>query len=440
MAKRLTEAMVKRLASKHKIIWRWDTLATGLGIKVTPAGTKIWVLQTVYPRQTTQARRTLGEYPAMGIAEARAKATRWRGWVKDGIDPTDAEQAERDRQEAAWRAEALKRGNTFASVAERYIAERTNNRRTKVDAREIRRMLMPAWGDKPIHKITPHDVRELMNKLKARAPYDAKNAWSHAVGIFKMATHEDLMPASPCASLDKKLVFKNLRFEPRQRVLNDREIAALWHASESLGNPYGPFYQVLLLTGVRLNELAKSRWSELPHELRRLLSTGKRVDWSAVPDGAKIWTVPRERFKSGVDHTVVLSNDALRIIEKLPRFADCDWIFTYSGKLPVSAFGKAKRALDKAMTELLGEPVPPWVQHDLRRVVRSNLSALDVADHVAEMCLGHGRKGIERIYDVHRYLPQQRDALERWAAKVAEIVGRAPTEPPDAKVVPLKRA
>ena len=63
--------------------------------------------------------------------------------------------------------------------------------------------------------------------------------------------------------------------------------------------------------------------------------------------------------------------------------------------------------------------LPRWVLHDLRRTIRTNLSALDVPDTVAEAVIGHGRKGIQRVYDRWRYLPQIRDALEAWQARLA---------------------
>lgn len=443
MARRLTEQSVKRLRiPKSQAYVEWDSQATGLAIRVTPSRSKIWIMQSVYPGATTQARRTLGKYPDLGVAAARDKAQRWRTWIKDGIDPAQAEEAERDKRDAERRAEALKRNNTFASVAKAYIQARTN-RRAEADAREIRRMLVTAWGEKPIHKIEPRDVRELIDKIKVRAPYDARNAWGHAVGIFKQAVFDGLIPTSPCASLDKRMLFKNVKLQPRQRVLNDREVGALWRASGKLGYPYGPLYRLLLLTGTRLNEAAQARWSELHPDLRRILSGGKKVDWTAVPEKVKVWTIPAERFKSDVEHLVPLPDDALRILETLPRFADCDWLFSVGGKSPVQGFSKIKKQLDQLMLDALcdaDERLQPWVNHDLRRTLRSNLAALKVPGVVAEACLGHGRKGIERIYDVHDYQTEMREALTQWATKLRGIVGPEPTTPPADNVVALRQA
>ena len=70
----------------------------------------------------------------------------------------------------------------------------------------------------------------------------------------------------------------------RQRVLSDDEVVALWRAAGRLGYPAGPFYRLLLLTGVRLNELADAKWSELHPDLRRLM---RDADGHALGRGAR---------------------------------------------------------------------------------------------------------------------------------------------------------
>jgi integrase len=447
----LTEKTVERLGIKRNAYIVWDAAAVGLGLKITPRGKRIWLAQLKYPGHKVQTRRTLGLFPALGLAAARDKAAKWYALAKGGIDPAAAEEDERREAEATAIAAALRRQNTFAAFAEKCLAQR-NNRRAKADAQEVRRMLIGAWGTKPIHEITPRDVRALIDKIKSRAPYDARNAWTHAVGIFKAAVHEELIEVSPCASLDRRQLFKNVKIEHRQRVLNETEIFAFWRASGRLGYPAGPFYRLLLLTGVRVNELVRATWSELHPELRRLLrearQTGNRIDWTEVSSQIKLWTVPRERFKSDAEHRVPLSNDALAILETLPRFAGCEYLFAVNGKTPVWPGTKFKRRLDARMVQTLralarkrhDDPQvvtpPPWIIHDLRRVIRTNLAALDVADHVAEMVLGHACKGLQRVYDQHRYEPQIRDALEQWAKRLRTSVAPTPT-PTDTNVVPL---
>jgi integrase len=449
MTKRLTEKAVERLGIKRQHYVVWDQAATGLGIKITPKGKRIWCLQLRYPGREMQTTRTLGRFPIMGVEAARAKARQWYGWAKAGIDPDEAEAEERAKIDLARRAEALKKAHTFASVAERYIAEHlAGQRRAKAAAREIRTDLVKEWAHRPIASITPGDVKALIAKIKIRAPYEARAAFGHARTLFQWAVHHDVVQVSPVASLKQKWLFEGAKIGPRQRTLDDAEIAALWRASGRLGYPYGPLYRMLLLTGCRLNEVAKARWSEFHFELRRAIREAQNnnasVDWAAIPDSAKIWTIPAARFKSDAEHLVPLSNDVCSILETLPRFASCDYLFTTTGKIPIFGPGKSKDRLDdrmlralRAMARQRGEDpaqvkLEPWINHDLRRVVRTNLSAINIEDHIAEMVLGHGRKGLQRVYDQHRYEPQMREALERWASRLRQIVAPASSPPPGA--------
>ena len=171
-----------------------------------------------------------------------------------------------------------------------------------------------------------------------------------------------------------------------------------------------------LLTGQRRDEVAGARWREF--DLKR-----------------KLWTVPPERFKSESTHLVPLTDDVIAILETLPRFNKGDHLFsTTMGEKPVSGFSKAKTNLDRRMLRTLKAmarertraTLAPFVLHDLRRTVRTRLSSLQVPDTVAEMVIGHGRKGIQRVYDQHQYAEEMRDALALWARRLRDIV----TPPP----------
>ena len=100
---------------------------------------------------------------------------------------------------------------------------------------------------------------------------------------------------------------------------------------------------------------------------------------------------------------------------------------------PSSSFSKPKARIDRLMVAELGEAPPHWTLHDIRRTVRTRLSALRVPDHVAEAVIGHGRKGLARVYDLHRYVDEMREALEKWNALLRSLV-----MPPPANVVPLR--
>jgi hypothetical protein len=68
-------------------------------------------------------------------------------------------------------------------------------------------------------------------------------------------------------------------------------------------------------------------------------------------------------------------------------------------------------------------------------VVRSKLAALKIADPIAEMVLGHGKRGLDRVYNLYAHEPELREALELWAAKLRDIT----TEPPP-NITHIKKA
>jgi integrase len=247
------------------------------------------------------------------------------------------------------------------------------------------------------------------------APYTAHIVLGHVRSLFNWAINRGAygLETSPCNRIKPAALIGAK--EPRQRVLNDAEIAAVWRGTETMGYPFGPLYQLLLLTGARKNEVAGARWGEF--DLKK-----------------KIWTVPPERFKSNASHLVPLSDQAVSILEALPRFTKGDHVFTTThGEKPISGFSKGKDRLDRLAKEDIGTS-PPWVTHDIRRTVRTRLASLRISDLVVEMVIGHGRKDIQRVYDQHTYESEMREALELWAGRLHDIV-----TPPPTYVVRLKK-
>lgn len=399
---RLTDRKLAALKPEGKRYDVMDTDVPGFGVRVSETGQRTFVLIARYPGSSNPTRRALGEYPVLSLEQARERARDWRELIRKGIDPKA--EVERLRRE-----ELRKQQTTFGAVAEDYIALRVKAQRRVVETeREIRKELIAPWGSRPITAITRSDVVALVDAITRRpAPYTAHIVLGHARSLFNWAINRGAygLEASPCDRVKPTALIGAK--EPRQRVLTDAELASLWKSSETLGYPFGPIFHLLLLTGARKSELAEARWSEF--DLAK-----------------KIWTVPPERFKSNASHLIPLSDAAVAIIESLPRTGN-DHLFT-GRKGMVHNFYIPKERLDALMG-----PMPAWVIHDIRRTVRTRLASLRISDLVAEMVIGHGRKGIQRVYDQHTYEAEMREALELWAARLRDIV-----TPPPENVVRMK--
>jgi integrase len=398
----LTNSNVKALRPRACAYFTWDSQAVGLALRVTPPGRKIWVVQLTFPGQAVQSRRTLGHWPTMLVEEARAQARQWRDLTRQGQDPKEVEAerrktAERARLEAGRAAE-----NTFEKVAESYIATK-HGRTADKDAGMIRLHLVKPWEGKAVASIMPRDVRDVIGALAKRAPYAANQVWSHASQLFAYAVHEELIEQSPMASLKKKLTLNGAKLEARKRTLTDAELRKLWAVAGDLGYPDGDFYRLLMLTGCRLREAAQAQWPEF--------------DLAGA-----LWTIPsdREGNKSDQVRLVPLSKRAVRLLKGI---ADEDersgFVFSNDGgDTAINGFGKMKDIVDAGM----GADVPAFVNHDIRRTLRTNLAALGVDDHVAELVIGHGRRGLQRVYDQHKYVAEMRAALVAWSNRLATII------------------
>jgi integrase len=406
----LTDAKIAQLKPGAQRFAVYDPAVPGLAIRVQPSGHKTFVFGATYPRTRHFSRLELGQVGALTLAAAREKARTWAQLIATGVDPRD---------EVARVA-----NNTFAVVAEAFIARHLKHKRkAHAVAREIRKELLPVWGARPVTSITRRDVVELIEAIVDRPTAEgqtrtgayAHNILAHIRQVFNWAINRDIygLSASPTDRLKPKDLIGAK--QPRERVLTDSELRALWSASDALGYPFGAVVKMLMLTGARLGEVTGARWPEFDFE-------------------NQCWTVPAARYKTNMQHYVPLTDDLIALLESLPHWRD-DCLFSTNGQRPLRFCTKPRAKLDAAMRASLGSEPPPFVLHDIRRTVRTRLSELRVQDHVAELVIGHARRGIAGTYDRHKYQTEMREALNAWAARLRSIIA-----PPPANVVRLRKS
>ena len=118
---------------------------------------------------------------------------------------------------------------------------------------------------------------------------------------------------------------------------------------------------------------------------------------------------------------------ALAIIRAQPRLAGSAFVFAAGkGSGPFNSRGQRKDELDRLLKEQLPN-MQPWVVHDIRRTARTLMARIGVQKDVAEAVLGHKEQGIVAVYNRHRYLDEQTDALKRLAGLI-ELIVNPPTD------------
>jgi integrase len=424
--KLLTDRFIRALkpAAPGKRYDVFDTNVPGFGIRVSDdldksrpgkAGRISFILYSRFPASPNPTRRKLGSFGTLTLKEARDKAIAWGALIHQGIDPAAAE-------EEARQANARERDNTFAAVAEDFIRHIHANRERKAAEveRDLREHFIKPWGSRPISTIKAADIAAVIEATVRRGKRaHAHNLFGHIRRLFGWAVPLRI-EYSPCSQLSpRKLIGERVR---RDRVLTDDEIRCLWRATARIGYPYGPLYRLLLLSAVRLTEACEATWSEF--DLK-----------------AGTWEIPAARMKktggAAKPHLVPLTEDILKVLENLPRFKSGQYLFSnQAGRTPLRAtgFSKPKVRLDRRMLRTLqamarkaGDnpkrvELPDWTNHDIRRSVRSHLSALRIPVEVAEAVLAHAKPGVRGVYDRHSYFDEMKAALSKWGERLAQIV------------------
>jgi integrase len=397
---KLTELGVVKLRppTTGKYAWHPDPLLPSCGVRVYRTGRKVWGITRRWDGAKHPTFRRIGDFPAMGIGDYRARA---RAIL---ADPGILEQKQAEAEQA--------KVDTVATMAAEYVVRhlKRNTRRWRDAERMLARDVLRHWAARPAKDISRRDVLDLTDGIMARSPVSANRVLSLIGRMYNWGIGRGIVEANPAAGIKPPH-----REHPRDRVLSDDEIRALWATWETRGYPFGTIQQLLLLTAQRRGEVATMRWDQLD------LDRG-------------IWRLTLADTKTGKEHVLPLSPQVIEILRQIPRFAGSAWLFPANRQgsdRPVSGFSNPKIATDR----LSG--VSDWTWHDLRRTAATGMARLNVAPHVCERILNHsgGRvmSAIARVYNVHSYQSEMGHALNAWSREIERIVGRG-----EAKVVNLR--
>ena len=397
---KFTQSSISKLSGDGADTIHYDDDLPGLGIRIREGGSRNWIVR--YRLGGFERRHTLGAVAVLSLDDARKKARRVLTQVDDGKDPT-AEKATKQAQSSLL----------FSAVKQDFLDARKPNLKVRTHT-EYTRHLDQHW--KPLHKLPVGSInRALVASLlreiaEERGAVAADRARATLSATFAWAIGEGLCETNPVDGTNKAS-----EEQPRDRVLSDAELAAIWNADTQ--GDYGNIVKLLALTAQRREEIGSLRWSELEGEGEKALIA-----------------LPAERTKNNRQHDVPLSKVARSILDAVPRRGERDLIFG-EGAGGFSGWSKAKAALD----EVLGKTVKPWTLHDLRRTAATRMADLGVQPHVIEAALNHvsGHKGgVAGIYNRSTYAAEKRAALDLWAGHIKIIAAKAK----GANVTRLKRA
>lgn len=362
---RLTDLAVRALSApaKGQKIY-FDDALRAFGCRISQGGTRTFVLQHGADRQLI----SLGRYPTVSLADARAEAKRILA----------------ERMLGRYRPQAIAWDEAVALFLS--TCEQKNKPRT---VRDYRRLLSRhfAFGKRRLTDISPQDINRKIDKLQ-KVVSEQNHALVAAKVFFRWAQRRHYIEHSPCEGM------QTVKRASRNRVLSSRELVAVYKSAEVMGYPFGSIVQLCILTGQRRSEIA---W------FRRSFFDGDTL------------TVPASLAKNRREHVMPIGSRAESVVKAIPQTEDLLFPALRGDKV-FGGWSKQKAALD-ALIAKSGLAVAPWTLHDLRRTFATNLAALGVRLEVTERLLNHvsgSLGGVVAIYQKHDWMPEMRDAVAKW--------------------------
>jgi integrase len=374
----LTELAVRKAKPVDKRYDLFDASVRGLGLRVATSGTKSWfIMRRIKGRML---RSTFGRYPDLTLANARLKAPDVLADMVDGL------------------TRGQRRTDLFKVVLDEWLKkDQAKNKSVHQVKVAMYRHALPAFGPMPVSSITKRDVNRLIDKIvDDGSPVAANRVLAFTKRFFSWCKERDILEQSPAETIkppSKETV--------RDRVLTLGEIKDIWAACDQMGYPWGPLFQLLLLTGARLKEVSQASWNEI-----------------SIADSAL--NLPANRTKNKRPHQIQLSDQAQSIIQALPKFERQTLLFTTNDTTAVSGFSKVKKRLD------IISGVTDWRFHDLRRSFATHSTErLGISPVIADKILNHvtGQvRGVAAVYQHGEYLEERRMALQKWGNFIESLV------------------
>lgn len=381
----LTDTKLRSLKPQNKVFRLAD--ANGLCIEVRTTGAKIWRYRYRFGDKANML--TIGEYPLVSLAEARAERDRARALVKKGVDPSLVAKVER----AAKQEEA---GNTFGSLAEELMLQRAKTLSPSSVVRE-RRMLERDLGgiaELPIRSITAPMLLKALRKIEARGAVETAHRTRAAAGlVFRYAIATGRAENNPALSLVGALSpTKTTHFSS---LTEPEEVAKLLKAI------YGYQGSPIVSAALKLSALLFVR----PGELRA-------ARWSDIDLQAAEWRYTTS--KTHTAHIVPLARQVIDVLEEVrPHSRRSEYVLPSVRSISKSI---SENTINAALRNL-GFDGTMMTAHGFRAMARTLLDeVLGFRPDFIEHQLAHAvRDPLGRAYNRTTHLKERKKMMQGWA-------------------------
>lgn len=396
IAKKLTDTEIKSTKPADKEINLFD--GDGLILRIAPlakGGKKNWYFRYAVPVSKKRTKMSLGTYPHLTLARARALRDEYLSLLANRIDP----QVHNNNK-----ANALKNAteHTLQTVARKWLDEKVKTSGISQDHaediwRSLERNIFPGLGNVPINEIRPKLLKQHLDPIEQRGVLETlRRIISRLNEIFRYAATEELIEFNPADNLGQRFS------KPKKQNMPALPPSELPHFLVALNNASIRLETRLLiewqlLTWVRPGEAVRTRWSDIDIE------TG-------------MWNIPSDFMKMKKPHKVPLSKEALRILDSLKAISGHrEWVFP-SIKAPLNHMHEQTANAAIIRMGFGGE----LVAHGMRSIARTAAEESGkFRTDVLEAALAHSKKDeIIAAYNRADYLAERVVLMQWWSGYV----------------------
>lgn len=411
----LTDAVVRNSKPRGKP-YTLKVIA-GLTLFISPSGSKSWHFR--YTMQGKRNRVSLGQYPDIGLKEARQRCEDAHFLVKNGYPPTQNHQVQKSQEGQAEQITVAV--ETFAEFSQRWklfkfrklgLDQQHKRQSTHIQIERYMRLdLLPGLGAIPLSEITKADVLKVLRKIEMRGALSiAEKCRSWLNEIFRHAIAEGIIETNPAADMDiLALPQKPTLHNPYLTMAELPEfLARLQNYQGSVQTRLG--IHLLLLTGVRTGELRQARPEHFDLE-------------------NSLWKIPAENVKQLQKRARSSSKDIPPYIVPLPRQALSIVKELLALRYPWQPYLLCHRNDPR---EIISENTlnsgirrlgykDRLTGHGIRATLSTALNELGYQREWIEAQLSHSDKDqIRAAYNHAQYVEQRRTMMQEWADRLEQ--------------------
>ena len=386
VARPLTNTEVQKARTTDKELSLHD--GDGLFLIVKPSGKKAWRFRYLRPGIKKRTTISLGNYPALSLADARQLRADHLAMLAKDIDPQQKVAQEAEQAQIAVESLFINVAKSWIEIKRKSVSEE----HAKDIWRSLEKDVLPSLESIPVQEVKARILIQTLEPIRARGALETVRRLVQRINeIMTYAVNTGLIDANPASGIGKafekpqKLNMPTIRPEELPKLMRSLSMSNLSLQTRCL-------IEWQLLTLVRPAEAAGTRWVEIDLE-------------------KKLWTIPAERMKAKREHIVPLSKQAIEIVNfMLPISGNRIHVFP-SRNDPKEAMNSQTA---NAALKRIGYG-GKLVAHGLRSIASTAMNEANFNSDIIESALAHSDKNeVRRAYNRSTYIKQRIELMNWW--------------------------